>query len=104
MSEPQFKVSTPAKTRIARAFGLKARHYDANAFIQKELLSRLDFQLIEDSPEKIWADLGCGTGMAVEFFRQKGIRSQVLGIDIAFESLRVLKSKGLSNTFLSLQT
>ncbi|NLL13322.1 MAG: methyltransferase domain-containing protein [Fibrobacter sp.] len=99
MSEPQFKVSTPAKTRIARAFGLKARHYDANAFIQKELLSRLDFQLIEDSPEKIWADLGCGTGMAVEFFRQKGIRSQVLGIDIAFESLRVLKSKGLSNTF-----
>lgn len=99
VSEPQFKVSTPAKTQIARAFGLKAHHYDANAFIQKELLSRLDFQFIEDSPGKMWADLGCGTGMSVELIRQKGICSQILGIDIAFESLRFLKSRGLSNTF-----
>lgn len=99
VSEPLFKVSTPAKTQIARAFGLKARHYDANAFIQKELLSRLDFQFIEDSPEKIWADLGCGTGMTVELLWQKGFCSHVLGIDIAFESLRILKSRGLRNTF-----
>lgn len=99
VSQPLFKVSTPAKTQIARAFGLKAQYYDANAFIQKELLSRLDFQLIEDSPEKIWADLGCGTGMVIELLRQKGICSQLLGIDIAFASLRILKSRGLRNTF-----
>lgn len=99
MSGPQFKVSTPVKTQIASAFGLKARYYDANAFIQKELLSRLDFQLIENSPEKIWADLGCGTGMSVELLRQKGICCQVLGIDIAFESLRILKSRKLQNSF-----
>jgi len=99
VSEPLFKVTTPAKSQIARAFGLKARFYDANAFIQKEMLSRLDFQLIQDSPDKIWADLGSGTGMSVELIRQKGICSQILGIDIAFESLRILKSKGLSNTF-----
>jgi len=99
VSEPLFKVLTPAKTQIARSFGLKAQHYDANAFIQKELLHRLDFQFIEDSPGKIWADLGCGTGMSVELLRQRGINNQVLGIDIAFESLRIFKSRKLRNTF-----
>ena len=58
----QFKVSTPVKTQIASAFGLKARLADANAFIQKELLSRLDFQLIENSPEKNMGRSGLGTG------------------------------------------
>lgn len=99
MSEPPFKVSTPAKTQIARAFGLKAHHYEANAIIQKELLSRLDFEVIKDFPEKIWVDLGCGIGILEKILRQKGYCSRFVGLDIAFESLQVLKSRNLQNIF-----
>lgn len=99
MSEPQFKVSTPPKTQIAKAFGLKAHSYDTNAVIQKELISRLDFELINNSSEQIWADLGSGTGILEQILRTKGFHTRLLGIDIAFESLRVLKSRKLQNTF-----
>lgn len=99
VSVPIFKVTTPAKKQIARAFGLKAQKYDANATIQKELLSRLNHRIHNYCSEGVWADLGCGTGFLEQILKQNCNFTTFLGIDIAFESLRILKSRQLQKTF-----
>lgn len=96
MTEQGFKV--PAKKQIARAFGLKAYRYDANAIIQKKLLSILYDRLTLRNPQGLWLDLGCGTGTFEQLISPERFSAHFLGVDIAYESLRVLQAKQICHT------
>jgi malonyl-CoA O-methyltransferase len=84
----------PSKKQISRTFGLKADSYEQNASIQKDLIRLLTKRITKQSC-RIWADLGCSTGLFEESLDNSN-KYRIAAIDISLESLRALKTKKLN--------
>lgn len=84
-------VKIPAKKRISNTFGLKAAQYDHYAQVQRKYQKILSNQIFSTSPQGVWADLGCGTGRLLSDLQKTVPPFNLIGVDIAFESLRFLK-------------
>jgi malonyl-CoA O-methyltransferase len=84
-------VKIPAKKRISQTFGLKASKYDQYAEVQKKYQDYLKNQISKESPTGVWCDLGCGTGRLLSDLEKAFTTSSFVGIDIAFQSLQILR-------------
>jgi malonyl-CoA O-methyltransferase len=89
-----FRVSLPAKNRIAKTFGLKAARYEHHAKIQLALLDRLLCMIAEQhSLQGWWVDIGCGSGLLERMADgRKMTEPNFVGMDIAIEALRSLRA------------
>jgi malonyl-CoA O-methyltransferase len=69
---------------IADSFSKAAPNYEASAFLQKEVASRLleRLELMNVSPKYI-LDAGCGTGYCTRILDKKFSKAKTIGIDIA---------------------
>ena len=83
----------PSAKKISGAFDLKARSYESNAAIQKELLSLLVHRIPEEHNDNMWLDLGCGTGLLEQNLNEHRYPSRIIGTDFAISSLRQLRDK-----------
>jgi len=72
------------KQTIANSFSKAAANYEASAFLQKEVASRLleRLELMNVSPKKI-LDAGCGTGYCTRILDKKFSKAKTIGVDIA---------------------
>lgn len=87
----------PSSRRIGSTFGLKARDYDKNAPFQSLLISTLlDSTLSKLSGLRSVGDFGCGSGYFAKYSRDLLQPYSVIGLDIAFESLKHAKSRNTS--------
>ena len=79
---------------ISRRFGLAARHYDAVAGIQQEMIQQA-LSMLNSYPisPDIILDIGCGTGNAFYGLTKKYPNSHKLAIDIAEPMLQVAQKK-----------
>ncbi|HEY1991520.1 MAG TPA: malonyl-ACP O-methyltransferase BioC [Gammaproteobacteria bacterium] len=77
-------------SRVGASFDRAAKHYDAAAFLQKEvgerLLERLD--LMANVPARI-LDVGCGTGRPTRELQQRYPKAEVIGADLAPAMLKM---------------
>ncbi len=77
---------------IAQSFSQAATHYDAHAFLQKDvgerLLERLNWTAIQ--PKKI-LDVGCGTGQLTQILKKTYTSAKVTGLDIAEGMIQIAK-------------
>lgn len=82
------------KKDIAQSFSKAAPTYDAAAFVQKEigtrLLERLD--LLKSPPTTI-LDVGAGTGSITRLIQNKFPKSKIIGLDLAQGMSHFAKSK-----------
>lgn len=69
---------------VRRAFDRAAAHYDDAAFLQQEVIRRLDerFDMIRLNPARI-LDAGCGTGLAFPHLHQRFVKADLIGLDLA---------------------
>ena len=78
-----------AKRAIAKSFSAAAASYDANAFLQQEigtrLLERLDYMKL--TPERV-LDIGSGTGACTRALQKRFSKARVFGVDLAFGMAR----------------
>lgn len=78
-----------AKRAIAKSFSAAAASYDANAFLQQEigtrLLERLDYMKL--TPERV-LDIGSGTGACTRALQKRFTKARVFGVDLAFGMAR----------------
>ncbi|MDO5576328.1 MAG: methyltransferase domain-containing protein [Fibrobacter sp.] len=84
----------PSKRQISRTFGLKAKKYEQNALVQKELIE-LIIKRMDAQSGNLWADLGCGTGLLETNLKNLSDR-KITTIDISQKSLEVVRSKNLT--------
>lgn len=81
---------------VRRSFDQAAPGYDDSAVLQSEvrqrLLERLDFTRIEPA---VIADLGCGTGGALEALQDRYPAAQVLALDIAEGMLALARRRAV---------
>ena len=81
-------------SRVGASFDRAARHYDAAAFLQKEvgerLLERLD--LMAEVPTRV-LDVGCGTGRPTLALRKRYPKADVIGADLAPTMLKLAAKK-----------
>ncbi len=87
------------KQTIADSFSKAAANYEASAFLQKEVASRLleRLALMNVSPENI-LDAGCGTGFCTRILDKKFSKAKTTGIDIAPGMIEFAKQqKGFFN-------
>ncbi len=82
------------KRAIRRSFERAAATYEEAAFLQKEVVLRLDEHLdgVKLDPALI-LDAGCGTGFAYDLLKARFPRASVLGLDIAHAMLRVASDR-----------
>jgi malonyl-CoA O-methyltransferase len=70
--------------QVRRNFSRVASHYDASAFLSREvdrrMLERLDYVRIE--PQRV-LDLGCATGASLTALRERYRETQLIGADFA---------------------
>jgi malonyl-CoA O-methyltransferase len=88
----------PARKLIARAFSLKAGHYEQYALVQRRMAERLITHLaaVTDLGFEKWLDLGCGTGIFAELAaRLARPPVSMVNLDISPDSLSVLRRKQL---------
>ncbi len=82
------------KKSIASGFDKAAGTYDDAALLQgdirKELLQRLEYFAI--NPKRV-VDLGCGTGDALHFLKERYKQAEVLGLDISLQMLSCVVKK-----------
>ena len=87
------------KQTIADSFSKAAPHYEAAAYLQKEVASRLleRLELMNVSPKNI-LDAGCGTGFCTRILDKKFSKAKTIGIDIAPRMIEYAKQqKGFFN-------
>jgi malonyl-CoA O-methyltransferase len=72
------------KQMVANSFSKAASQYEASAFLQKEVASRLIERLdvMNVSPKTI-LDAGCGTGYCTRILNKAFSKAKVTGVDIA---------------------
>ncbi len=72
------------KQTIADSFSKAAPNYEASAFLQKEVASRLleRLELMNVSPKNI-LDAGCGTGFCTRILDKKFSKAKTIGVDLA---------------------
>ena len=72
------------KQAIADSFSKAAPQYDASAFLQKEVASRLfeRLEVMNVSPEMI-LDAGCGTGYCTRILNKQFSKAKTIGVDLA---------------------
>ena len=82
------------KQTIADSFSKAAPHYEASAYLQKEVASRLleRLELMNVSPKNI-LDAGCGTGFCTRILDKKFSKAKTIGIDIAPGMIEFAKQK-----------
>lgn len=84
-------IEIPSKIQIAKAFGLKASTYEANAEVQIQLLDLIAPRIRNlIQPNDLWLDIGSGTGVLEEKIH---VRANIVCIDIAWEALKLCKSR-----------
>ncbi len=72
------------KQTIADSFSKAAASYDASAFLQQEVASRLLERLsLMNTSAKTILDVGCGTGYCTTILDKKFSKAKLTGIDIA---------------------
>lgn len=76
------------RTKIRASFEKAARTYDDSAFLQKEVVRRMDNRLdmIRLQPSRI-LDAGCGTGFAFPLLNRRYPRAHLVGLDLAHAML-----------------
>lgn len=87
------------KQTIADSFSKAAANYEASAFLQKEVASRLleRLELMNVSPKNI-LDAGCGTGYCTRILDKKFSKAKTIGVDIAVGMVDFAKQqKGFFN-------
>lgn len=87
------------KQTIADSFSKAATGYEASAFLQKEVASRLleRLELMNVSPENI-LDAGCGTGFCTRILDKKFSKAKTIGVDLAPGMINFAKQqKGFFN-------
>lgn len=88
-----------SKTLIADSFSKAAESYDAAAFLQQEVASRVfeRMQYMRVNPGKI-LDVGCGTGACSRQLKKTFSKAKVFAVDIAPGMIaKAKKSQGLFN-------
>jgi malonyl-CoA O-methyltransferase len=72
------------KEIVAQSFSKAAVNYEASAFLQKEVASRLfeRLEIMNVSPLKV-LDAGCGTGYCTRMLNKKFSKAQLFGVDFA---------------------
>ena len=82
------------KRAIRRSFDRAAATYEEAAFLQKEVVRRLDEHLdgVKLDPGLI-LDAGCGTGFAYDLLKARFPKASILGLDIAHAMLRVASDR-----------
>jgi len=79
---------------VRKAFNKASNAYDDNAFLQKEIATRLDSKLdIITSNSDVVLDLGAGTGLLTKKLINRFPKSQILCLDFAQNSLKNNNSK-----------
>jgi malonyl-CoA O-methyltransferase len=80
----------PEKRRVRRSFERAARRYDAAAFLQREIGTRLLAHLdpVRIAPARI-VDLGSGTGLFFAPLARRYPQADLVAIDLAFDMLAV---------------
>jgi len=75
---------TIPKQAIADSFSKAASKYDASAFLQKEVASRLleRLEIMNISPKMI-LDAGCGTGYCSRILNKRFSKAKTIGVDLA---------------------
>jgi len=82
------------KQTIADSFSKAAVNYEASAFLQKEVASRLveRLELMNISPGKV-LDAGCGTGFCTRILDKKFPKAKTFGVDIAEGMIQFAKKQ-----------
>jgi malonyl-CoA O-methyltransferase len=74
---------------IRSAFNKASNNYDDNAFLQKEIASRLDSKLdVITATSKVILDLGAGTGLLTQDLIKRFPNSKIICLDFAQNSLK----------------
>jgi malonyl-CoA O-methyltransferase len=74
---------------IRVAFNKASNRYDAHAFLQQEIATRLDQKLdVINHQADIILDLGAGTGLLSKKLQKRFPKSQLIGLDFAQNSLK----------------
>ena len=74
---------------IRSAFNKASNNYNDNAFLQKEIASRLDNKLnVITANSKVILDLGAGTGLLTQDLIKRFPNSQIICLDFAQNSLK----------------
>ena len=102
---PADYIKVPSKLQIARSFGRRAATYRDHAVVQADLIGRIvgliaAGEAAAELQEGPLIDVGCGTGLLADLCREAGIRSGIVGIDLAFGALAGRAKTG--NPFLHL--
>ncbi len=71
-------------TEVSQSFSKAAKNYEASAFLQKEVASRLleRLELMNIKPKHV-LDAGCGTGYCSRALKKKYKKAKITGVDIA---------------------
>jgi malonyl-CoA O-methyltransferase len=79
---------------IRAAFEKAARSYDDSAFLQQEVVRRLDARLdmIKLSPQHV-LDAGCGTGFAFPLLQARYPKARLTGLDLAHGMLDIARGR-----------
>jgi malonyl-CoA O-methyltransferase len=80
------------KEQIKKNFSKSAEGYEDHAGLQKEIAEALFQSVVRCNPESV-LDIGCGTGYLANRMAQHFPLSQVTGIDIAPEMVRVAQER-----------
>jgi malonyl-CoA O-methyltransferase len=76
------------RKKIRASFDKAARTYDDSAFLQKEVVRRMNdrLEMIRLQPSRI-LDAGCGTGFAFPLLNQRYPKAHLVGLDLAHAML-----------------
>lgn len=69
---------------VSESFSKAAKNYEASAFLQKEVASRLleRLELMNVIPQRV-LDAGCGTGFCSRKLKKRYKKAKIVGVDIA---------------------
>ena len=90
------------KQKIEQSFGAKARSYERNAVLQKQVAKKLCSFLPESSPSKI-LEIGCGTGFLTTELQRKYPQADILCTDISKDMVLASQQKFTGYRNLSFQ-
>lgn len=89
MQFSQSHASHPSRRKVAKAFGLKAAHYEQFALFQARTIRHLITRYGDSiQNNQFWVDLGCGTGLFSKILQEHKKKASIIGLDISAESLK----------------
>lgn len=96
----KIQVKIPSKRRIALAFGRKAATYRQYAAVQSDLIGRVvglvaTCEAGNDEADRKLLDVGCGTGLLADLCRAVGIKTRIVGMDMAVAALAIDRKRPL---------